>query len=623
MIRILQACRIQFHAHRLFPVLLLAGACMSPASALDRDVPAADSRSRAPATSTGAGLKTPEEPPAVPMTPSRPGTAVDTADMHLKASPVLAAMEHELKRSMDGLRIKGRPRPYFLSYLLWDVESQLMQASLGACEMTDEDRQHMAEVDLRVGDYNEDNTNFQGGIVFGPRLRLPLPQENDTNLIKLSLWAATDARYKVAVEMLAQKRAFMANHKGSDSLPDFSRQKVLTRYRAEPRTPPDTAKAAALGRALSGYLAGFPWLLESRVGYQYYYTTFHYVDSDGARFIETVQEHTLNVALFTQAVDGAPLWDYLRISTRDPLTLGEGTVSLAALKDSLAPILKRLDILRKSPPMANYRGPVLFTGQSAGALLSKALLVPQTRLREPAGIGAEPNFLVSLAGRKLFPGEVTVVDTPSMERWRGMALYGNYLLDQQGQPAEDIVLVKDGRVNDFLLGKVPVLKAKGHRSNGHWRYGGGFPGVTLLRSSRPVADSALRVRLGTMGVDEGTGYGLIVSKVVDEDAFKLLRHPLASQLAVTDGLDGRGTFTLTPPCEVDRYDSKTGKVTPVRGLSFPPLDSKSLRDIAAIGDQPFLHEPLASYSVLCPSLLFTLLDLKGGHVTQPRPPYIP
>jgi PmbA/TldA metallopeptidase C-terminal domain len=564
--------------------------------------------------------------PAAPASAAKASPAqsgIDSSAAKLDASPTLKAMAHELKRSMEGLRIKGRPRPYFISYLLWDVESHHMQASLGSCEISEGDRQHMADVDLRVGDYDEDNTNFQGGIVFGPRLRLPLPQENDTNLLRLSLWAATDAKYKVAVEMLAQKHAFLANHSGRDSLPDFSRQQVLTRYRVEPRTPPDTAKTAKLGRELSGYLGGFRWLLESRVGYQYYYTTFHYVDSDGARFIETVKEHTLTVALFTQAKDGSPLWDYLRIATRDPLAVGEGAVGLAALKDSLAPILKRMDYLRSAPPVANYRGPVLFTGMAAGELLNKALLSPQTRLREPAGTGAEPNFMASLAGRKLFPSEVTVTDAPSQATWEGRSLFGHYILDQQGQPAEDIVLVKDGRVKDFYQGKVPILTGKGHLSNGHWRYGGGFPGVAMLSSSKPVTDGELRAKLGVMGEDEGTGYGLIVSKLVDDDAFKLLRHPLAAHLAVTDALDSHGSFSLTPPCEVDRFDSRTGKVTPVRGLSFPALDSKSLRDIAAIGDRPYLHEPQAAYSILCPSLLFTLLDLKGGRNTQPRLPYIP
>ena len=551
-----------------------------------------------------------------------PISAADSAKVFLDASPVIRTMARELHRSMDKLHLKTGPRPYFISYLMWDVKSYHMQASLGSCEISDQDREHLLDIDLRVGDYKRDNTNFQGGIVFGPHLRLPLPQENDTTLIALSLWAATDAKYKVAVEQIAQKQAFLINHIGLDTLPDFSRQQALGKVTGDAPSLPDTTKVKKLGKDLSLYLAGIPWLQESRVGYQYYFTTFYYVDAEGSRYIQTIKEHTLLVALFTQAQDGAPLWDYLRISTRDPLDLGSGSVSLGALKDSLAPILHRLETLRTAVPLANYRGPVLFTGTAAGEVLNKSLLVPQRRLREPLGTGSEPNFMVSLDGRKLFPSEVTVIDTPSMAAYRGRALFGHYEMDHQGQSAQDIVLVKDGRVKDYLLGRVPVFN-KGHSGNGHWRFGGGYGGVVLLKSAKPMEEIELKNKLSAIGFDEGTGYGLIVSKLLDEDAFKLLRHPLAGQLLASEGMDGRGAFALSGPCELDMLDSRTGKVTPVRGLAFPVLDSKSLRDIVAVGAEPFLHEPQASFSILCPALLFSLLDLKGSRSTQPHLPLIP
>ncbi len=551
------------------------------------------------------------------------GNPPDTLASRLDANPVIRTMERELQRSFNKLHIKGNPKPYFISYLLWDVRSYHMQAALGSKESSEKDHQHLLEVDLRVGDYRQDNSNFQGGIVFGPRLRLPLPQENDTDLIALSLWAATDAKYKVALEQLEQKRAFLAGHNGKDTLPDFSRQKVLRQIHGDDTTVLDTAGINATGKDLSRVFMDYPWLEESRVGYQYYYTTFYYVDSDGSRYIESVKEHTLLVSLLTQAKDGAPLWDYLRVSTRAPLAVGQGAFSTSALRDSVAPLIKRLDYLRNADPLPNYRGPILFTGTAAGELLNKSLLFPQSRLREPLGAGVEPNFMLSLSGRKLFPNEVTVVDTPGMADFRGQALFGHYAVDQQGQPAETVRLVSDGRVTGYLLGKVPVLKVKDYASNGHWRYGGGFPGVTVLRSSKAVSERELQSRLAALGSDEGTGYGLVVSKLLDEDAYKLLHHPLAAQLAVSEGLDGRGVFTLSTPCEMDRLDSHTGKVTAVRGLSFPVLDSKSLRDIAAIGNMPYLTEPQASFSILCPSLLFSLLDMKGSHNTQPRLPYLP
>lgn len=551
--------------------------------------------------------------------------ARDTTRAALDASLVLKAMAGELRRSRDSLRMGGGPPPYFISYLLWDVESYRMQASLGACDLASRDDQHLLEIDLRVGDYRHDNSNFQGGIVFGPRLRLPMPQENDTALIKLALWAATDAKYKVALEQLAQKRAFLENQAAKDTLPDFTRQKVLVQQEIEAHTPPDTAKVVRLGKELSGYLAKYPWLLESRVGYQYYYTTLYYVDTEGSRFIQTVKEHTLLVSLFTQAKDGTPLWDYLRVATRDPLGVGEkeGPASLPVLKAAADSMAARLDLLRKAEPLQGYRGPVLFAGPAAGELLNKALLAPQSRLREPLGLASEPNFLVGMAGRKMFPSGITVTDSPSEKAWKGRSLFGHYGFDHQGQPARDIVLIEDGRVRDYLLGKVPVLMAGKHKGNGHFRYGGGFPGVVKLESKSPFAERDLRMRLAALGAEEGNGFGLIVSKPLDEDAFKLLRHPLAGQLIASEAGDGRGTFALSPPCRMDIIDSRSGRLTPVRGLSFPAIDSKSLRDIVGVGDQPHLHEPQAAFSVLSPSLLFSLLDLKGNRATQPRLPYLP
>ncbi len=549
--------------------------------------------------------------------------AQNADSVQLQGSPIIRTMTRELKRSMANLKLKGSPQPYFISYLLWDTQSYHMQASLGTCEMSDQDRQHILEVDLRVGDYHLDNTNFQGGLVFGPQLRLPLPQDNDTTLLALSMWAATDARYKVAIEQIAQKKAFLTNHSIKDTLPDFSRQQVKQKYFPGKFLLPDTAKAITLGKELSLYLAGYPWLLESRVAYQYYFTNFYYVDSEGSRFIQSIPEHTLLVSLFTQAHDGTPLWDYLRISTRDLLNLGNGNVSLAALKDSLAPMLRRLQTLRTAAAIPNYRGPVLFTGTAAGELLEKALINPQQRLREPLGASSEPNFMVSVLGRKLFPSDVTVLDQPSQQSFQGHSLYGNYAFDHQGQPAQDIVLIKDGRVKDFYLGKIPVNHSKGHVSNGHWRFGRGFGGVVSLQSTKAVGETELKSRMAAMGIDEGTGYALEVSKILDEDAFKLLRHPLATQLLTSDGSDSRGSFGLAPPCELDQIDSKTGQRTPVRGLAFPVLDSKSLRNIVGVGSEPYLHEPQASFSILCPSLLFSLLDLKGSRSTQPHLPLIP
>ncbi len=560
---------------------------------------------------------------------------VNKFDMHkeLNNSAVLKAMGNELKRSVDSLRIGGIA-PYFTSYLLWDLHSYQLQSSLGVTENAGYDNQKILDVDLRIGNYQLDNSNFQGGYVFGPRLRAPLPEGNDTNLIRQALWAMTDARYKVALEQYAQKKAYISGHNGYDTLLDFSPQKPQQNYYSEEPTVLDTASIRKLSDALSGHLRKTPWLAESRVAYQYYYTTFYYVDSEGSRYIFRTREHTFLVSLLVQASDGAPIWDYLRISSRNPhdtetdidLSKPFSEKVLSQLKVRVDSLVKRLDKLRQSPPMINYRGPVLFAGAAAGELLQNVLLTPQTTLREPVSNYAEQNFLLNLWGRKYLPNDIDVTDNPLRESYAGKMLYGYYPFDHQAQAPQAITLVKNGKIVDFFRGRIPFEKSKPASegfSNGHWRYNGGFPGVTELSSKQKKSEQGLIAKLKTLSTEEGIEYALILSKPIDEDALRLLRHPLANSFRNSGNGDGHSSFNMSIPCEIDSLNFKTGMRIPVRGLSFSAVDSKSLRQIVGVGDKPHVYEPQAASTILCPSLLFSLLDLKGNQKTQAHLPYLP
>jgi len=562
-------------------------------------------------------------PPALAQGSEDGRSWLPEGNLTARDSGLIMAMGRELGRSVDSLKLPGLPGPYFISYLLWDMDGFETQASLGSVEKSGRDRQLMLDADLRVGDYRLDNSLYQGGFVFGPTLRSPLPRSGDTLLLRQAIWSLTDARYKVALEMLAQKKAFMSQTREREKLPDFSRQRVLRQIDRDKRFDPDTAAWSGLCRRLSARLIDYPHILESRVAFQHYYTSFYYVDSEGSAYIISLQEHTLVASLLTQAEDGTPLWDFFRLADRDSLVLNPwpGDAFESRIADSLTALAKRLEILIHAPTIDNYRGPVLFTGQAAGDLIHRALLLPQTRLREPLGSNSEPDFLVSLKGRRYFPKGIQVRDNPGLRAWNGHSLFGAYRFDHQGQPARRLDLVEDGRLKDFYQGKVPVFSAR-DSSNGHWRYGGGFPGVVQVTAQKTDDEKQLHRKLLALAKDEGLKQGLMVLRTVDEDAFQLLTHPLADKLPVSDPAGSPGSFAIPAPCAVDKMDVRTGKRQPVRGLVFPPLDSKSLRDIVAVGNKPYLLEPQASFSVLCPSLLFSLLDMKHPRISQPRLPYL-
>jgi len=74
-------------------------------------------------------------------------------------SPVSQALEQEMKRAFDLLKQKGNPAPYFISYSVRENESVDIEASLGALTNSQKDRSRLLDVDVRVGNYDLDNTH--------------------------------------------------------------------------------------------------------------------------------------------------------------------------------------------------------------------------------------------------------------------------------------------------------------------------------------------------------------------------------------------------------------------------------------------------------------------------------
>jgi hypothetical protein len=133
----------------------------------------------------------------------------------------------------------------------------------------------------------------------------------------------------------------------------------------------------------------------------------------------------------------------------------------------------------------------------------------------------------------------------------------------------------------------------------------------------------LEKELAVWANEEGIPQGIRIQRFLDEDAFKLLRHPLASRLPLNGGSGSQGSFVLPAVVAADFYDEKAKQWIPVRGLHCSPIDSKSLRNLVATGKEMEIHEPQGSFTLLCPAFLFNLLDMTGFGREHPRAPYLP
>ena len=93
------------------------------------------------------------------------GAALVSATASLAQAPddvALRAMKDELARSMTQLQLPQMDKPYFLAYRIQDIEQQEISATLGSLTSGDGTalRNRMISVELRVGDYSLDNSNF-------------------------------------------------------------------------------------------------------------------------------------------------------------------------------------------------------------------------------------------------------------------------------------------------------------------------------------------------------------------------------------------------------------------------------------------------------------------------------
>ena len=145
------------------------------------------------------------------------------------ADPLLQALRDEVERSKK-LAITGLEPPYFVQYVVDDADSFSVSATLGGLVSRRRSRFRSPEVQVRVGDYKSDNTNFAGGMMGGSRYDLDnFPIDSDYMAMRRHLWLETDSAYKGAVEALSRKRAGMRNLTESEQLDDFARAEPLRR----------------------------------------------------------------------------------------------------------------------------------------------------------------------------------------------------------------------------------------------------------------------------------------------------------------------------------------------------------------------------------------------------------
>jgi predicted Zn-dependent protease len=540
-----------------------------------------------------------------PILPAPAASAAGQSD-----SPVLRALGDELARSVSGLRMKDEPAPYYIGYSVADAAESGYRATLGALVDRRSSHTRLFRADVRVGSYAFDSSRFVASGLGGAMASIGLlPIEDNPYAVRRQAWLTTDAAYKNAVQLFSRKKAAFENRNDTDPLPDFSR--AVPVEDVEPIGPASSAPpewkdvVEEISRTL-----GVPEAVASDVSLDFDDGTRYFINSEGSRVRVPTRVASFRAALTVLSDDGMPISASVAVAAR-PGDLPARADLLARTRRMLADVMTT----RTARVGEDYSGPVLVEGDAATSLVSQAL-VPLFLARRPPdsdragrGPGGGAAFTtpyLSRIGNRVLPESFTVMDTPSVTRLLGQPAGGAYVVDDEGVKAQDVTLVKGGRLLTLLTSRIPQRNLPA--SNGHLRGNGPQAGVFQVESADGVPAAELKAKYLDLLKAQGRPFGYIVRRVGS-----LGRDGLAIAAAVK----------VTPD----------GREEPVRGLVLESPMHTAFRDITAASKERTLTthlapgggamSPATMVTVVTPNLIFDELDIQRSKDPLQKKPLVP
>ena len=549
------------------------------------------------------------------------------------ADPVLQALHDEVERSRK-LTITGLEPPYFIQYVVDDEDAFNVSASLGGVISRHRSRFRSPEVQLRVGDYKSDNTNFGGGRFGGSRYDLDgFPIDADYMAMRRHLWLETDSAYKGAVEALSRKRASLRNITENEQIDDFAHAEPLRRLgQLRPLLIDEDAWTGRV-RALSAVFTRFPEVKNSAVEFEASDGGYYVVNSEGTEVREPERVTFVRAQALAQASDGSGVRDAVTIHALDAANMP----AQAELERQMAALAENVTALAHASKGEDYNGPVLFEGAAGAQIFAEVLGRNLAPVRRPAGgRGGGASAESELEGRigaRVLPESFDVTDDPTVKDWRGHPLFGSYGVDREGVEPKPLHLVEKGVLKSYLLTRQPVRGFEG--SNGHGRLPGGSGAIAsignlFVSSTEAVPAAELKKKLIELIRARGKDYGILVRKMdfpssgSVEEVSRILRAEQGGRPVSIPIL----AYKVFPD----------GREEMVRGLLFRGLNARSLRDILAAGDdaQPFdFMDSQAVFAligassftseacVVAPSILIDDLELHPLQEETPKLPIVP
>jgi hypothetical protein len=525
--------------------------------------------------------------------------------LHAADDVVMKAMRDELDRSMKQLQLEKLERPYFISYRVQDRTTVSASATFGALLSGATARARYLSVQVRVGDYQCDNSNFLAFPIRANGLTgtVLLPIDDDYQELRRQIWLATDSAYKAALETVSRKRAALENRTARENLPDFSREQPTTALEAPSPVKMDLARAEAMVRNLSAIFREQPEVFTSSTSLEISDTRSWYLNSEGSVNTQESSAANLMAAAQTQALDGMMLADWVMASAHSLEQLPRES-ELAAQIRAMA---DRLTRLRHAPLVDRYTGPVLFDDSAGPELFTQVMAPKFLDMRIPTSDNPQVETYAAQGaskfqdrlGARVLPAFLSVVDDPTLSSYEGTPLLGGHAVDDEGVRARPTTLVEKGILKTLLATRDPVSGIP--QSTGSFRTYGAQPSNLIVAVEDGKTEQELKDELLSLVKQRNRDFGIEVRRV------------------------GREAYKVYPD----------GHEELIRQGQFDGLDEAAFKDLAAASRDLTVHSvPFAAYagrlytgqpgmplvSLVVPSFLFEDITLKPAPGELPKLP---
>jgi TldD protein len=526
-------------------------------------------------------------------------------------SVLLSTMQSELERAKASLA-KSEPAPYFISYEVYDQRTLTVAGTYGTLLTSNLGNHRWADVTMRVGTPDLDNThneNRESGISSGA-----LPLTSDRDAIARTLWELTNREYRRASPAYAK---VVTNNSveaaEEDKSPDFS---------PEPAQVQLDAAAAPISfnqkewedkvRKYSAYFRKYPAIYNSNVTLQLEQTTSYFVSSEGTRVETPGIMARLVVEASTRADDGMELVRVETFESAKPDGLAPEK-ELMAKEEKMATDLMAL---RAAPLAEPFDGPALLSGRASAVFFHEVL---GHRLEGHRQRGdTEGQTFTKKVNQAVLPPFLSVYDDPTVGAINGVPLSGTYSHDDEGVPSERVPLIQDGILKNFLMSRMPITNFG--KSNGHGRHQAGFmptgrQGNLIVQSTKTVKDSEMRTQLIEEVKKEGKPYGLYFEDV--QGGFTLTTRELPQAFQVLPVI----VWRVYPDGRPDQL---------VRGVDIVGTPLASLNRILLTGDKTEVFNGICGaesgsvpVSASAPAMLFSEMEVQKRSASRERPPILP